>query len=190
METTVSGKVRLSARPRRPLQRVVFSDPSYEPGVWCRYDSGLLKSIEFGSWHMRYQGARFTYEDGYAETRFCLALGSPKTLRGIFVGEDVESFSASCDYSVTESSLRVDTACIYLGPHDGLPAYGGWQPEGALHLASDGHFGAAYELKDRNGVVWAVVLLGFTDAGIVSPAELGDYLLESFDAETAAVRAA
>ena len=168
---------------QRPLTGITFSDPSYGPEIWCRYDSGPLGTPGGEPWRMKCRAERFECGDGWSETRFCLALGTPAALQSIRFAVELESFKAPAALACSEEkTVGADTACVYLGPSDGFPGGGQWQPAEALYLASDGYFGSVFELRDGDSI-WAVVLLGQADAEIVSPGELGDYLLGSFGAD-------
>ena len=183
-QARTTDAIGFEARPLKPLEGIVFSDPGYGPETRCRYDSGPLDSPGRDPWVIRCSAARFESGDGWSETRFYLALGAPAALRSIFFAEELGSFAAPeglvCG---KERMIGVGADSVYLGPSDRFPDGERRQSAEALYLAWGGYFGSAFELRDEAGEIRAVILLGQADAEVVSPGQLGDYLLRSFDAE-------
>lgn len=180
---SVASYVEFNVGLRRPLAGITFSDPSHGPEILCRYDSGPLGDPGGEPWRIKLQAECFQWADDWEETRFCMALGTAAALQSIRFAEELESFKAPAALACSvEKAVGVDSACVYLGPSDGFPGGGQWQPAEALYLGSDGYFGSVFELRDGDSI-WAVVLLGQAPVETVLPSDLGSYLLKSFGAD-------
>ena len=155
------------------LQGVLFTDPSYRPGTWCRYES----NAHLKGWAMDYYGED-RVDDGYRFTAFALVLANPDYAEYIKPSADLMSFTHPMSLSLSETLVGMDTACIYLGPQTALDA-DDWQPGCALRTGTDGEFGTVYELKEKDEVV-AVVLFGFIDSDFGTKESVWEYLKGTF----------
>lgn len=157
------------------LKGVLFTDPSYEQGTWCRYEADINPK----GWVMDYR-AQDCDDDGYRFASFMLLLASPETASKIKFNEDLTSFSHPASMKAEQRTVGMDTACVYIGPAAQFDPEE-WQPSCALRTGTDGEFGAAYELASAKGVE-AIVLFGFIDADFGSAESVWEYLLSSFEA--------
>ena len=142
------------------LQGVLFTDPSYEPETWCRYES----DVQLKDWVIDYRAAD-REDDGYRFTEFVLTIASPKAIDLIEIGDDLDSLSLSKSFSESQCTVGCDTACMYMGP---TRTFGEeWQPSCALPTGADGEFGTVFQLSKESGVE-AIVLFAFIDASTVT----------------------
>lgn len=156
------------------LQGVLFTDPSYPRGTWCRYDF----DTHLKGWALDYRGIDCV-DDGYRFTSFALMLMHPDFADYIKPSDDLLSFTCPINMQIKERLIGADTACVYLGPQQTFDL-DEWQPAGSLRTGSDGEVGTVYELSE-DGEVVAIVLLGFIDADFGTKESVWEYLKASFE---------
>lgn len=165
-----SGKI-------KELNHIIISDPSYDEGVYCRYERNKLKEK---NWladidiypvsmpvtdEIEMKGIEFyilLHRDKHSELK---EEGTIQHLKGI---------------KVEEIEIGIDTACVALGVNDRageiINARGEWQPTCALKTLSDGMFGTVREGKIGNEYMF-MCISGYLDEDTgYSMEDIIDYL--------------
>lgn len=157
------------------LQGVLFTDPSYESGTWCRYE----RDISLEGWVMDYHAADRN-DDGYCYTSFMLVIAKPDIADHIQVKPDTTSFSCPSSLETSQRIIGMDTASIYLGAYREFDS-DDWQPGCALRTGTDGEFGTVYELSDADEEIAAIILFGFVDGHFGTKESVWEYLQSTFE---------
>lgn len=155
------------------MRGVLFTDPSHPSDAWCRYEL----SAPMKGWMLDYRGEDCE-EDGYRFTNFSLTLANPEYANYVKPSDDLLSLLYPARLSLSETTVGLDTACVYMGPIMEFDA-DEWQPSCALRTGSDGEFGVAYQLSEGKEAV-GVVLFGMIDADFGTKESVWEYLKASF----------
>lgn len=155
------------------MQGVLFADPSHPSGTWCRYEL----NAPMKGWMLNYYGEDCV-EDGYRFTNFTLTLADPEYANYVKPSDDLMSLIYPVSLSLSETTVGLDTACVYMGPMMEFDA-DEWQPSCALRTGSDGEFGVTHQLSEGEEVV-AVVLFGMIDGHFGTKESVWDYLKATF----------
>lgn len=150
------------------VNKVVVSDPSYNKGVWCRYESNAIDSS--GPWRVQLAVNEVVDRVDDYEFRgvdFSLLLSSglifPKACN---LHKDGNGFSYPKPLEIKEVEIGMDTACIALGINDVadeiIASREDWQPSCALKTLTDGMFGNVYE-GSNEGIVYMLNVTGYLD---------------------------
>lgn len=163
------------------LNHIVISDPTYENGVWCRYEKNGLNEKD---WRVDLQinSVKTKYKDyDICGTEFYLLLQKDK--RDCKIDEE-GTIRYLSDIEIKDYTIGMDTACIALGINDSakeiIDSKEDWQPECAIRTGTDGTFGEVTEgIKDGN--LCFLLVNGYFDEDFCNENYLFDYLKEHFE---------
>jgi len=173
------------------VNKVVVSDPSYQEGVWCRYESDKIDSG--GPWRVQMAVNEVTDNTYGIETKgveFALLLSSNLLSEKAceLNKEDGSSYLVPMALHkmlhMKETEIGMDTACVALGVNevaDEIKASRDeWQPGCALKTITDGMFGNVQE-GSLNGSACLLYISGYLDedAGY-SAQDIVNYLSTNF----------
>jgi len=167
----------------KDINHIVISDPSYEEGVWCRYEKKNLNEkdwfvdIEINDINEEYKG--FTIKG----TEYRLLLQSDRDNAEMLEG----AISHSKKIKIEKIDIGVDTACVALGINEYadeiINSKDEWQPDCSLKTLTDGIVGEVIEGK-KDGKMALLFIAGslcedveYTKEAILS------YLVEQFKIE-------
>lgn len=163
------------------LEHIVISDPTYEKGVWCRYEIDNLKEK---NWHVDldiYEVEEKIDDYNITGIEFCMVLQKVKGL--CKVEDDKIKHLSSLD--TKDYEIGMDTACVALGINNNakkiINSQSEWQPSCAIRTGTDGMFGSVTEGKKNNDLVFLVItgyLSGDMDYDID---DLSSYLIDKFE---------
>lgn len=169
-----SGKI-------KNLNHIVISDPTYEKGVWCRYEIDNLKEK---NWHVDLD--IYEVEDKYDDytingIEFNMVL---QKVKGICRVED-DKIKYLSGLDTNDYEIGMDTACVALGINNNakeiINSQAEWQPSCSIRTGTDGIFGSVTEGKKNNDLVFLVVT-GYLSADMDYDVDtLFDYLVDKFE---------
>lgn len=169
-----SGKI-------KDLNHIVISDPTYEKGVWCRYEIDNLKEK---NWHVDLDV--YEVEDKYDDytingIEFNMVL---QKVKGICRVED-DKIKYLSGLDTKDYEIGMDTACVALGINNNakeiINSQAEWQPSCSIRTGTDGMFGSVTEGKKNNDLVFLVVT-GYLSADMEYDVDtLFDYLVDKFE---------
>ena len=164
------------------LNHIVVSDPTYQKGVWCRYEIDNLKEQ---NWIVNLDISHKTekiedFNINYIE--FYMLIKKDNNICTL----NNEELSYPKNINITEYEIGMDTACVALGINDKakeiIESQKEWQPNCSIRTGTDGIFGEVYEGKDKDNNLCFLLI-----SGIVSD-DMGydidffkDYLVNHFD---------
>ena len=148
----------------KEINQIIVSDPSYEKGVWCRYENDYLNEKD---WNIKIQVKDYSENiEGIdiVGLDFRILLSHP-SIRCDFTENGIRYPKSS---EIEEYTIGADTACVSLGINDIADKIRSevdeWQPSSCLKTLADGEFGIVYEGKEANSEqVSFIAIVGFFD---------------------------
>lgn len=167
----------------KDLNHIVISDPSYEDGVWCRYEKNNLNEKD---WNVDLQvySVKTKFEDyDIRGTEFYLLLQKDK--RDCKIDEE-GSIRYLSNIEIKDYTIGMDTACIALGINadakEIIDSKDEWQPDCAIRTGTDGTFGEVTEgMKDGN--LCFLLVTGYIEEEFCDENEMLQYLTKHFQIE-------
>lgn len=146
------------------INQIIVSDPSYEKGVWCRYENDNLNAKD---WNIKIEVKDYNENiDGYDITGldFQILLSHP-SVRCDFTENGIRYPKSS---EIKEYTIGADTACVSFGINDIADKIRSevdeWQPSTCLKTLADGEFGVVYEgTRANSDKVHFIAIAGFFD---------------------------
>lgn len=158
------------------LDGIVISDPWYEKGVWCRYES----DVKGKDWKME-MNTEIVEDEEYemfSSIDFTMKLALPSLAPYISIGK--ESIRYPQSLQMKEYDIGMDTACSCCGSQKNYEMLG---ESMAIRTGTDGLLGTVYEFRSgKTNEVCAVVFMGSIDAEMINPNELTAEFCAGFDA--------
>lgn len=165
----------------KKLNHIVLSDPSYEKGIWCRYEKDNLNEKD---WLVNID--IYTVETDIGDykvkgTEFFLLLQKDKDDCEL---DDEGTLNYLKSIELKDFTIGVDTACVALGINDYakeiINSKDEWQPSCAIRTGADGTFGEVSE-GTKNGELRFLLITGYFSEDICNENELFEYLKEQFE---------
>ena len=163
------------------LNHIVISDPSYENGIWCRYENNKINNQD---WLVNID--IYPVEDKIGNyyvkgIEFMMLLKQNE--EDCNINED-GSLSYSNDINIKDYKIGIDTACIAMGVNDKakkiINSRDEWQPSCSIKTGSDGIFGEVSEGK-RNDKLSFLFITGYFEEDFINQNQLFDYLKKQFE---------
>lgn len=165
------------------LNHIVISDPSYEEGVWCRYERKNLNErnwfvdIEVNDINEEYKG--FTIKG----TEYRMLLQSDRNNAKMLK----DAISHSKKIKIEKTDIGVDTACVALGINEYakeiINSKDEWQPDCSLKTLTDGIVGEVIEGKQDGKMSFLFITGSLCDDVEYTKEAILDYLVEQFQIE-------
>lgn len=163
------------------LNHIVISDPSYENGIWCRYENDKIDNQD---WLVNLDISSVEDKIGDYNVKgieFVLLLKQNEKDCDI---NEKGSLSYSNDINIKDYEIGIDTACVAMGVNDKakqiINSRDEWQPSCSIRTGSDGIFGEVYEGK-RNDKLSFLLITGYFEEDFINQKQLFDYLKEQFE---------
>lgn len=161
------------------LNHIVLSDPSYEKGVWCRYEKDNLNEKD---WLVNLDIHTVKEHDDEVEgTEFFLLL---KKYKNDCELDDKGTLNYLTNIELKNYIIGVDTACVAFGINDYakeiINSMDEWQPFCAIRTGADGKFGEVIEGVENNELRF-LFITGYFDEEMCNEKELFEYLKNQFE---------
>lgn len=165
------------------INHIVISDPSYEEGVWCRYERKNLNEknwfvdLEINDVSEEYEGLTTS------GTEFRMLL-QPNRNNCEMVNDGIKYLKG---INIDKFDIGMDTACIALGINEYareiVNSHDEWQPECAMKTLTDGIFGEVME-GEKNDKLSFIFITGYLDKDTgYSKEDILDYISDQFQIE-------
>lgn len=146
------------------INQIIVSDPSYEKGVWCRYEN---ENLSAKNWNFNIEISEYNERVEDLDLRgieFTLLLSNPN-IRCRLTDKGVGYPKSKI---VDKFTIGMDTACVSLGINDVADKIRSeqeeWQPSTCLRTLTDGEFGTVFEGRNPNsGEVDFIAIMGYLD---------------------------
>lgn len=146
------------------INQIIVSDPSYEKGVWCRYEN---ENLSARNWNFNIEISEYNERVEDLDLRgieFTLLLSNPN-IRCRLTDKGVGYPKSKI---VDKFTIGMDTACVSLGINDVADKIRSeqdeWQPSTCLRTLTDGEFGTVFEGRNPNSdEVDFIVIMGYLD---------------------------
>lgn len=166
----------------KEINHIVVSDPSYEKGVWCRYEK---ENLNEKNWLANFMVNEVEFhEDDFSTSGIdiCVLLSKNEDDCKLLEDGSVEHLS---NIDIDRITIGMDTACVALGLNSNaqeiIDSKDEWQPNCSLLTHTDGTFGEVIEgIKDGN--LAFVLMTGYLDSDTGYDVEgLTEYLVNQLD---------
>lgn len=167
------------------INQIIVSDPSYEKGVWCRYEN---ENLSAKNWNFNIEISEYNERDEDLDLRgieFTLLLSNPN-IRCRLTDKGVGYPKSKI---VDKFTIGMDTACVSLGINDVADKIRSeqdeWQPSTCLRTLTDGEFGTVFEGRNPNSdEVDFIAIMGYLDEDTgYSEEDLMKYFEKNFAVE-------
>lgn len=146
------------------INQIIVSDPSYEKGVWCRYEN---ENLSAKNWNFNIEISEYNERVEDLDLRgieFTLLLSNPN-IRCRLTDKGVGYPKSKI---VDKFTIGMDTACVSLGINDVADKIRSeqeeWQPSTCLRTLTDGEFGTVFEGRNPNSdEVDFIAIMGYLD---------------------------
>ena len=181
------------------LDQLIVSDPSYEKGIWCRYENDnlnmknlkVLIDVSKVKETLTAEDQKKVLPDSYDINNL-----HDLNIEGTDIKVMIFDSRLNCDIvedgfthpiwaKINQFTIGMDTACVSIGANEVADKIRAekevWQPSTALNTLTDGEFGTLYEGTTPKGENVAMLFLtGYLDADTeYDEASILDYLKEN-----------